>query len=70
VDGAPVDVVDRAWPASAEAERAEAAPAALPREKAVNQSHARIRALGERAIAALKTWRLLNTPALNARRAP
>ncbi len=30
------------------------------REKAVNRSHARIRALGERAIATLKTWRLLN----------
>ena len=29
------------------------------REKAVNRSHARIRALGERAIATLKTWRLL-----------
>ncbi len=30
------------------------------REEAVNRSHARIRALGERAIAALKTWRPLN----------
>lgn len=30
------------------------------REKAVNRSHARIRALGERAIATLKTWRLLS----------
>ncbi len=29
------------------------------REKAVNRSHARIRAIGERAIATLKTWRLL-----------
>ncbi len=29
------------------------------REKAVNRSHARIRALGERAIATLKTWRIL-----------
>jgi hypothetical protein len=33
----------------------------LPRrEKAANPAHARIRALGERAIATLKTWRLLN----------
>jgi hypothetical protein len=30
------------------------------REKVVNRSHARIRALGERAIVAQKTWRLLN----------
>ncbi len=28
-------------------------------EKAVNHAHARIRALGERAIATLKTWRIL-----------
>jgi len=30
------------------------------RQKAVNRSHARIRGIGERAIATLKTWRLLS----------
>ncbi len=39
------------------------------REKAVNRSHARIHALGERAIATLKTWRLLNKPRCCPRRA-
>ena len=29
------------------------------REKAVNRSHAKIRAIGERAIATLKTWKVL-----------
>jgi hypothetical protein len=28
-------------------------------EKAVNRAHARLRGLGERAIATLKTWRIL-----------
>ncbi len=30
------------------------------RQKAVNTSHARIRARGERAVATLKTWKILN----------
>ncbi|MFC9082947.1 transposase family protein, partial [Streptomyces sp. NPDC057062] len=30
-----------------------------PGQRAVNRSHARIRALGEQAMATLKTWRLL-----------
>ncbi len=30
-----------------------------PGQQAVNRSHARIRALGERAVATLKTWRPL-----------
>jgi hypothetical protein len=29
------------------------------RQKAVNRDHARIRALGERAVATLKTWKIL-----------
>jgi hypothetical protein len=29
------------------------------RQKAVNRSHARIRALGDRAVATLKTWKVL-----------
>jgi len=29
------------------------------RQKAVNRSHAKVRAIGERAIATLKTWKLL-----------
>ena len=32
---------------------------ALRRQKAVNRAHAKIRALGEQAMAMLKTWRLL-----------
>jgi hypothetical protein len=39
------------------------------REKAVNRVHARIRALGERAIATLKTWRLLSKLRCRPRRA-
>jgi hypothetical protein len=34
-------------------------PKLSQRQKAVNKAHARIRARGERAIATLKTWKLL-----------
>ncbi len=39
------------------------------REKAVNRSHARIRAIGERAIATLKGWKILTKLRCCARRA-
>jgi hypothetical protein len=34
-------------------------PRLSSRQKAVNRAHARVRALGERAIATLKTWKIL-----------
>ena len=34
-------------------------PVSVGRQKAVNRAHARIRAIGERANATLKTWKLL-----------
>ncbi len=35
-------------------------PRLSPGQKAVNRSHARIRAMGERAVATLKTWKVLS----------